>query len=183
MRQQGNLGEQPSNANAWCLCGEEGPRGERCDVCGYNFASFRKPEAPSLSSGGLMPVDYDPLRGWCYCDKTGPVDETCKGCKDQLPNDPKLLMREWIYPRGRWGTLWDSYNISRPIGAIHRRIDDEPERSPMRRPEPFGTRGRSYWPGKHENKFLRFAPEILVGGAATMFLLVLFSVCTGFSIG
>ena len=126
MSQQGNRTEPPSDATAACMCGDEGPNGERCDVCGFNFTSFRKPKPRGvrLNGGGLMlDEEYDPLLGWCYCGKTGPVDEKCKRCYYEFTNDPNLLMREYnsdLYIRV--GTLGSTANtdIWSKTGPIHR---------------------------------------------------------------
>ena len=126
MSQQGNRTEPPSDATAACMCGDEGPNGERCDVCGFNFTSFRqpKPRGVRLNGGGLMlDEEYDPLLGWCYCGKTGPVDEKCKRCYYEFTNDPNLLMREYnsdLYFRA--GPLGATANtdIWSKTGPIHR---------------------------------------------------------------
>ena len=121
MSQQGNRPKPLSDTTAACMCGDEGPNNERCDVCGYTFTIFRKPKprGVKLNDGGfILDEEYDPLSGWCYCGKIGIVGNECKRCHYEFTNDPNLLTREY-----------DPLEKREKTGEIHRIAHSSEENS------------------------------------------------------
>ena len=112
--QQGTPPNRNQTRNAYCMCGESGPNNETCDVCEYNFTSFRqpKPRGVKINDGAFIrDREYDPLSGWCYCGKTGIVGNECKRCHYEFTNDPNLLTREYD-PAEKWEQTGDIHRIA-----------------------------------------------------------------------
>ncbi len=60
MSQQGTPPDRNQTRNAYCMCGDFGPNNGRCDVCGFNFTSFRQPKPQSITLGPSGPVSNRP---------------------------------------------------------------------------------------------------------------------------
>jgi hypothetical protein len=172
LSQQGNRPKPLSDTTAACMCGDEGPNNERCDVCGYTFTIFRKPKprGVKLNDGGfILDEEYDPLSGWCYCGKTGIVGNACKRCHYEFTNDPNLLTREFD-PLEKWEKTGQIHRIANSPEENSR--DNEHSRL-QNHLEGFSGFGRGYF--EKSNWQLKYGPGARVNLANRIFRVV--SIC------